>query len=138
MFIQLCRMVFIYTHHSGPGDVGNKIPVIAAAIHTTKAITNALIQPRLYRAFKVKSQTNPPAMAAQKPFPRRKYTMLYTAAPIRAVIIAVLKPSFSPNNLVTMYIITLEMITPIANIMKLYIGSAKSQLMVAVRLHKGN
>jgi hypothetical protein len=131
-------MLFIYPPHSGPGDVGNKTPVIAAAIHTTKAITNALIQPILYRAFKDKSQTNPPAMEAQNPFPRRKYAMLYTIAPIRAVIIAVLKPSFSPNNLVTMYIITLEMITPITNIMKPYIRSAKSQLIVAVSLHKGN
>jgi hypothetical protein len=77
-------------------------------------------------------------MAAQKPFPRIKYAMLYTIAPIRAVIIAVLIPSFSPNNLVTMYIMMLEMITPITNIMKLYIGSAKSQLMVAVSLHKGD
>ena len=77
-------------------------------------------------------------MAAQKPFPRRKWAMLYTIAPIRAVIIAVLIPSFSPNNLVTMYIMMLEMITPITNIMKLYIGSAKSQLMVAVSIHKGN
>jgi hypothetical protein len=138
MFIQLCKMLFIYPHHNGPGDVGNKTPVIAAAIHTTKAITNALIQPILYRAFKVKSQTNPPAMAAQNPFPRRKYAMLYTIEPIRAVIIAVLKPSFSPNNFVTMYIITLEMITPITNTMKPYIGSAKPQLMVDISLHKGN
>jgi hypothetical protein len=131
-------MEFIYPPYSGPGDVGNKIPVIAAAIHTTKAITNALIQLILYKAFKVRSQTNPPAMAAQKPFPRRKYAIPYTIAPIRAVTIAVLIPSFSPNNFVTMYIIILEMITPITNIMKPYIGSAKSQLMVVVSLHKGN
>jgi hypothetical protein len=37
--------VFSLTSYSGPGAVGNKIPVIAAAIHTIKAITNALIQP---------------------------------------------------------------------------------------------
>ena len=38
---------FYLPPHSGPGAVGNKMPVIAAAIHTIKAITNDLIQPIL-------------------------------------------------------------------------------------------
>ena len=38
---------FYLPPHSGPGAVGNKMPVIAAAIHTIKVITNDLIQPIL-------------------------------------------------------------------------------------------
>ena len=73
-------------------------------------------------------------MAAQKPFPRRKYAILYTIAPITAVIIAVLMPSFSPNNLVTVYIMILEIITPITKLTNPYKEFTKCSLGIGSRL----
>jgi hypothetical protein len=46
-WIKINFVTTVLSRHSGPGAVGNKIPVIAAAIHTIKAITNALSQPIL-------------------------------------------------------------------------------------------
>jgi hypothetical protein len=47
LWIKINSVTTVFSHHSGPVAVGNKIPVIAAAIHTIKAITNALSQPIL-------------------------------------------------------------------------------------------
>ena len=62
--------------YNGPGAVGSKMPVIVAAIHIIMAITKALSQPISYNALNAKSHTNPAAIAAQKPLPRRKYVIL--------------------------------------------------------------
>ena len=52
--------------HNGPGPVGMINPVNPEIIQIIKAIMNAFIQPKLYRALSASSHTMPPAMASQE------------------------------------------------------------------------
>ena len=63
--------------YNGPGAVGNKkIPTIEDIIHIITAIIIDFIQPILYNHLNDNSQAIPPATAANKPFPNRKYAIV--------------------------------------------------------------
>jgi hypothetical protein len=87
--------------HTGPGAVGNSTPTIADAIHIITAIMSAFIHPILYNDLNANNQITPPIVAAKSPLPSRKCAIPKIIAPMMAVINALLIPSFSPNNLVT-------------------------------------
>lgn len=69
----LTQIVLVY---NSLGVVGNKTPTTVATIQIKIAISIALSHPISYKALRVNNYTIPPAIAAKKPFPRIKPTIL--------------------------------------------------------------